>query len=586
MKKTLRNIARLLIAVITMTTIMSSLSVQGTSNVEGSYWLEFYERIINPLPETVFVGMEYPVPVFKKTAKNIPTHQVNLYTIKEISDPSMLLVDGKPYDKETTEITQNSKLEFTKEGTFTLFHKTYWQWNYTTDPRFYEGQSRGYSGDAQYKVVVKKRNSFTRDINITYDKPFRTGEPFPEFTLDTDEVYVSRAYFEIRGGGAEYNFYPYFGIKGDLHDRLWANGGGLKHVDTIPELYGGEETYVYLWLEPRKTYNFGWKDKDGDLYWSDAVSNVTVNDKKYKASVSNYNDGMILQVAFPVRIEGEVERVEITDLTAPAHKMELDRTAAASVGTVTSVDYETPDGYVTEVDYGDEVNINVTVELPENFSYSDDVYAVWNGQENTAKYRGISEDDKNEYTFVFSHTVDFFSEQAYVDGGSVYFTGDARLKVGSSVPDIDSIGSDDTGIVYGNPIWIPNHSSFRSGVTYIVKIPLRPETGYVFTGDAFRQGSFIIESQYAELRDENGSYYITAAFTPDDIEGQIENDPDDETEGGIGGGTGEIEQTDETEGGIGETGQTGGTEGGIGGGIGETEEKYFDLELSYSKSDL
>lgn len=67
----------------------------------------------------------------------------------------------------------------------------------------------------------------------------------------------------------------------------------------------------------------------------------------------------------------------------------------------------------------------------------------------------------DEYLYVFPVTVGVFSEQAYINSGSVYFTGDAMLEVGARIPDRDYIGSDDNGIIYGDPIWTPARQNFQ-----------------------------------------------------------------------------------------------------------------------------
>lgn len=89
--------------------------------------------------------------------------------------------------------------------------------------------------------------------------------------------------------------------------------------------------------------------------------------------------------------------------------------------------------------------------------------------------------------------------QAYINSGSVYFSGDAMLKVGARVPDRNYIDSDDNGIIYGDPIWTPADKTFKSGTTYTVKIPMELEPGYVWTDDIKTNNSFSIESNDAVL---------------------------------------------------------------------------------------
>ena len=291
---------------------------------------------------------------------------------------------------------------------------------------------------------------------------------------------------------------------------------------------------------------------DGEPYWSPALSNVTVNGKKVDASVFTYKKGNTLFFSFPVTIGGEEKKIEITDLDVPTHGSALDRTATASVGTVTAVKYEMYRKEINEVSKGDNISVGVLVKLPKDFTFAEGSYAVWNGQ--TSKYRiRTASMGTDEYLYVFPVTVDVFSEQAYINSGSVFFTGDAMLKVGARIPDRDYIDSDDNGIIYGDPIWTPADKTFKSDTTYTIKIPMELEPGYVWTDDIETNYSFSIESKEAVLVIEGESTggkpkfetkkYITATFTPEDIEGQTE-------------------ETNE----------------------GHHTNNYFDLELSYSKT--
>lgn len=291
---------------------------------------------------------------------------------------------------------------------------------------------------------------------------------------------------------------------------------------------------------------------DGEPYWSPALSNVTVNGKKVDASVFTYKNGNRLFFYFPVTIGGEAKEIEITDLDVPTHGQPLDRTATASVGTVTKVRYEMFRKEINEVSMGDNISVGVQVKLPNGYTFADGSYAVWNGQKSEFRIR-TSSMGSDEYLYVFPVTVGVFSEQAYINSGSVFFSGDAMLKVGERVPDRDYIDSDDNGIIYGDPIWTPADKTFKSGTTYTVKIPVELEPEYVWAEDLKTNNSFTIESKDAVLVIEGESTggkpkfetkkFITATFTPEDIEGQTA-------------------ETNE----------------------GQHTNNYFDLELSYSKT--
>lgn len=389
--------------------------------------------------------------------------------------------------------------------------------------RWYYRDNSGTYGDSEaYIITVKEKEAFSGDIKVTYDEPFVVGKPFPELKVESEGngARFLRAWFEITGAGT--------------HDD-----------EVIPDYYAGVEAEIQVELRPTEAYYFGWKDDDGP-YWSPALSNVTINGKKVDASVFSYKNGNTLYFSFPVTIGAEVKEIEITDLDVPTHGTPLDRTATASVGTVTAVKYEMYRKEINEVSKGDNIGVGVLVKLPEGYTFADGSYAVWNGQ--TSEYRiRTSSMGTDEYLYVFPVTVDVFGEQAYINSGSVYFTGDAMLEVGARIPDRDYIGSDDNGIIYGDPIWTPADKTFKSGTTYTVKIPMELEPGYVWTDDIKTNNSFSIESKEAVLVIEGETTggkpkfdtkkYITATFTPEDIKGQI-------------------------------------------------EEKYFDLELSYSETDF
>ena len=402
-------------------------------------------------------------------------------------------------------------MEYIKTGELEMNHRWY-----------YRDNSGTYGDSEAYIITVKEKEAFSGDIKVTYDEPFVVGKPFPELKVESEGngARFLRAWFEITGAGT--------------HDD-----------EVIPDYYAGVEAEIQVELRPTEAYYFGWKDDDGP-YWSPALSNVTINGKKVDASVFSYKNGNTLYFSFPVTIGAEVKEIEITDLDVPTHGTPLDRTATASVGTVTAVKYEMYRKEINEVSKGDNIGVGVLVKLPEGYTFADGSYAVWNGQ--TSEYRiRTSSMGTDEYLYVFPVTVDVFGEQAYINSGSVYFTGDAMLEVGARIPDRDYIGSDDNGIIYGDPIWTPADKTFKSGTTYTVKIPMELEPGYVWTDDIKTNNSFSIESKEAVLVIEGETTggkpkfdtkkYITATFTPEDIKGQI-------------------------------------------------EEKYFDLELSYSETDF
>ena len=426
------------------------------------------------------------------------------------SDLSMVLINGKAVTNSYS-IGSKDTVKYIKTGKLEMYHRWY-----------YRDNSGSYSGSDTYIITVKEKEAFSGDIRVTYDEPFVVGKPFPELKVESEGngARFLRAWFEITGAGT--------------HDD-----------EVIPDYYAGVEAEINVELRPTAPYYFGWVD-DGEPYWSPALSNVTVNGKKVDASVFTYKNGDTLSFSFPVTIGAEVKEINITDLDVPTHGTTLDRTATASVGTVTAVKYEMYRKEINEVSKGDNISVAVLVKLPEGYTFADGSYAVWNGQ--TSEYRiRTSSMGTDEYLYVFPMTVDVFSEQAYINSGSVYFTGDAMLEVGWRIPDRDYIGSDDNGIIYGDPIWTPADETFKSGTTYTVKIPMELEPGYVWTDDIKTNNSFSIESKEAVLVIEGETTggkpkfdtkkYITATFTPEDIEGQ-------------------------------------------------TEEKYFDLELSYSKTDF
>ena len=502
MKKNAGKIVRLLAVAVMTAVIIGALGI--TASAKASYEEEI----------TRYVDVEYPLPVnTRENNYGLPGNYLGF------SDPSMVLVDGKPAPKGNFFVyPKGGTMKFIKAGELKMLH----QWQY------YDGTVAGndnplYQGFVSYIVTVKEKETFSGNIKITYDEPFVAGKPFPKLKVESkgDVAKFRRAWFEITGAGT--------------HDD-----------EVIPDYYAGVEAEIEVELEPTEAYFFGWVD-DGERYWSPALSDVTVNGKKVDASVFTYKKGNTLHFSFPVTIGAEVKEINITDLDVPTHGATLDRTATASVGTVTAVRYEMFRKEINEVSKGDNISVGVNVKLPEGYTFAEDSYAVWNGQVSEYKIR-TSSMGTDEYLYVFPVTVDAFGEQAYINSGSVYFTGDAMLKVGARVPDRKYFDSDDDGIIYGEPVWTPAHKIFESGQTYTVKIPLSLEKSFLWTDDILTNHNFSIESKDAEIVAEGetsgggkqkfeNKYYLVATFTPEDIEGQ-------------------------------------------------EDVKYFDLELSYSKQTL
>ena len=502
MKKNAGKTVKLLIIAVMTAVIIGALSVMTSAT---DYTV------------TRYLGVKYPFP--RVTAANDYDSASNSY---RFSDPSMVLINGKTITERSI-IYPNDTVEYIKTGELKMYH----HWRYydgTVDGNF-DGSN---SSSNSYTITVKEKEAFKGDIKITYDEPFVAGKPFPELKVESkgDGAKFLRAWFEI-------------------------SAAGTHHDEIIPDYYAGVEAEIKVELEPTDPYYFGWVD-DGEPYWSPALSNVTVNGKKVDASVFTYKKGNTLFFYFPVTIGGEAKEIEITNLDVPTHGQPLDRTATASVGTVTKVRYEMLRKEINEVSKGDNISVGVQVKIPKGFTFADGSYAVWNGQ--TSEYRiRTSSMGSDEYLYVFPVTVGVFSEQAYINSGSVFFSGDAMLKVGARVPDRNYIDSDDNGIIYGDPIWTPADKTFKSGTTYTVKIPIELEPEYVWTDDIETNYSFSIESKDAVLVIEGESTggkpkfetkkFITATFTPEDIEGQTA-------------------ETNE----------------------GQHTNNYFDLELSYSKT--
>ena len=490
MKKNAGKIVRLLVIAVMTAVIIGAFGVTTSA----------YKYTV-----TRYIGVKYSLP--SEIGPDEYNRANNRYSF---SDLSMVLINGEAITKNSG-IKSNDTVEYIKTGELEMNH----HWNYRDN-------SGSYSSTDTYIITVKEKEAISGDIKVTYDEPFVAGKPFPELKVESE------------GNGARFR-------------RAWfeITGAGTHHDEVIPDYYAGVEAEINVELRHTDPYYFGWVD-DGEPYWSPALSNVTVNGKKVDASVFTYKNGDTLSFSFPVTIGGEVKEINITDLDVPTHGTTLDRTATASVGTVTAVRYEMYRKEINEVSKGDNISVGVLVKLPEGYTFADGSYAVWNGQTSEYRIRTASM-GTDEYLYVFPVTVDVFSEQAYINSGSVYFTGDAMLEVGARIPDRDYIHSDDNGIIYGDPIWTPADKTFKSGTTYTVKIPMELEPGYVWTDDIKANNSFSIESNDAVLVIEGETTggkpkfetkkYITATFTPEDIEGQ-------------------------------------------------TEEKYFDLELSYSKTNF
>ena len=369
---------------------------------------------------------------------------------------------------------------------------------------FVSAGKKGATLSFSYETTIKE--AFTGNISVTGETAITTGKTIPELKADNGFT-VSDMWFEYNGAG-------------------WSLG------DTIPEYLVGKKVTVQVRLGEADQYYFGYNEKDTS-YWSPAKCTVSLNGTKIPTevvSVFAYDYGATLSFSYETTIQGAVEEIEITDLDAPVHECELDYSATASIGTVTGVRYEMFRKSVTEVRKGDTVSIGVTVKLPEGYSFAEGSYAVWNGQKSDYRIR-TSTMETDEYIYVFPYEVGVFGDQAYINSGSVYFMGDAMLKVGARVPDSNYIGSDDAGIIYGEPVWTPAHETFESGQTYVVRIPVSLEKGYVWADDILTNNDFAIASKKAKLvAEETGTsggkksysdkYYLTAAFLPEDINGQ------------------------------------------------------------------
>ena len=318
MKKNASKIARLLIIAVMTAILISALGITASAARD--------EEI------TRYVDVEYPLPEITEKNDFGPPGNWILF-----SDPSMVLVNGNPAQADFFEYPSGSTVKFIKAGELKMEHQ--WQY-YDTD--FPYNINPDWHFSKIYYTTVEERDTISGNIKITYDEPFVAGKPFPKLKVESkgDVAKFRRAWFEITGAGT--------------HDD-----------EVIPDYYAGVEAEIKVELEPTEAYFFGWVD-DGERYWSPALSDVTVNGKKVDASVFTYKKGNTLFFSFPVTIGSEAKEIKITDLDVPAHGVALDRTATASIGTVTAVKYEMFRKEINEVSKGDNISIGVNVKLPES----------------------------------------------------------------------------------------------------------------------------------------------------------------------------------------------------------------------------
>ena len=317
MKKNAGKIVRLLVITAMTAVIIGALGVTTSA----------YKYTV-----TRYIGVEYGLP------REIgPEDYGNTYSF---SDPSMVLINGEAITR-YSDITCTDTVEYIKTGELEMYHMWY-----------YRDNSGSYRDTDAYIITVKEKEAISGDIRVTYDEPFVAGKPFPELKVESEGngAWFRRAWFEI-------------------------SGAGTHHDEVIPDYYAGVEAEIVVQLEPTDPYYFGWVN-DGGPYWFPALSNVTVNGKKVDASVFAYKNGDTMQFSFPVTIGGEVKEINITDLDVPTHGTTLDRTATASVGTVTAVRYEMFRKEINEVSKGDNISVGVLVKLPEGYSFADGSYAV------------------------------------------------------------------------------------------------------------------------------------------------------------------------------------------------------------------
>ncbi len=238
MKENTGKIVRLLVIAVMTAVIAGALGVTASA--------ELNEEV------TRYVDVEYPLPV--NTRENdYGLHGNKLY----FSDPSMVLVDGKPapegFFKTYPNTTKKWTVKFIKAGKLYMEH--HWRW-------FDDTLDDNYSRHGKiYYTTVKEKEAFSGDIKVTYDEPFVAGKLFPEFKA------------ESKGDGAKF-LRAWFGI----------TAAGTNDGEIIPDYYTGVEAEINVELEPTDPYYFGWVD-DGERYWSPALSNVAVNGKKVDASV-------------------------------------------------------------------------------------------------------------------------------------------------------------------------------------------------------------------------------------------------------------------------------------------------------------
>ena len=155
--KNASKVARLLIIAVMTAILISALGVTTSARVD--------EEI------TRYVGVEYPLPVnTRENDYGLPGNYLGF------SDPSMVLVDGKPAPEGNFFVyPKGGTMKFIKAGKLKMLH----QWQY------YDGTVAGndnpiYRGYIHYIVTVKEKEAISGDIKVTYDEPFVAGKPFPE----------------------------------------------------------------------------------------------------------------------------------------------------------------------------------------------------------------------------------------------------------------------------------------------------------------------------------------------------------------------------------------------------------------------
>ena len=217
MKKNASKIARLLIIAVMTAILISALGVTASA------W--------NGEEVTRYIGVEYQIPVVTEENDYGPPDNFIYF-----SDPSMVLVNGEPapegFFKTYPNTTKKWTVKFIKAGKLYMEH--HWQW-------FDDTLDDNYSRHGKvYYTTVKEKETFSGNINVTYDEPFVAGKPFPKLKVESkgDVAKFSRAWFEISAAGT--------------HDD-----------EVIPDYYAGVEAEIQVELEPTEAYFFGWVD-DGE----------------------------------------------------------------------------------------------------------------------------------------------------------------------------------------------------------------------------------------------------------------------------------------------------------------------------------